>query len=302
MMDYKRIIKSRKMRLAILRCLAFVPDKLMVSIQYRIKTGRKLNLKNPQRFTEKLQCYKLFYRNADMIRCVDKADVRDYVAERNLEKILIPSLGVYESASDIDWDNLPDSFVMKDTLGMGGASVAVVKNKAAADLESLRKMAKEWTAQKAHVRNGGREWPYYSGKEHRIIFEKYIDSEVESGGLIDYKFFCFDGEPEYLYVITDREIGGKASFGIYDADFNLLNVYRTDEKRPERKVEKPVGYEEMKNVARRLSDGFPEARIDLYNVDGKILFGEITFWDGSGYMQFDPDDFDFIMGKAFKTY
>ena len=272
----------------------------MVSLQYKIKTGRKLNLKNPQRFTEKLQWYKLNYYNPEMIKCVDKGDVRDFVSEKGLEETLIPCCGIYDHTEDIDWSLLPKQFVVKDTLGSGGSSVIIVKDKDSADIESIKEQATKWTKTNAHVKGGGREWPYYSGKNHRIIIEEYINSDPDKGGLIDYKFFCFNGEPQYIYVITDRKLGESACFGIYDAKFNLLDAYRVDEKRPERCMEKPKEFENMMAVARKLSQGFPEVRIDLYNVDGKILFGEMTFWDGSGYMTFEPDEFDYVMGRAFK--
>lgn len=298
-MDYKKIIKSRELRLAILQCLAFIPDKWMISLQYRMKTGRNLNLKNPKRFTEKLQWYKLNYHNPEMIRCVDKADVRDYVRDKGLEDILIPCLGVYDKVEDVDWQVLPKQFVIKDTLGMGGASVVIVKDKFSLNIDTLKEHAKKWIDTKAHVKSGGREWPYYSGKNHRIIVEKYIEADPNKGGLIDYKFFCFNGDPKFIYVITDRKVGEKACLGIYDTDFNLLEAYRSDERRPERHMEKPKEFEDMMNIARKLSTGFPEARIDLYDVEGKILFGEITFWDGSGYMTFEPDEFDYKIGEEF---
>jgi hypothetical protein len=271
----------------------------MISLQYKIKTGRKLDLQHPKRFTEKLQFYKLYYRNPEMIRCVDKADVRAYVEEKGLREILIPCVGVFENEKDIDWERLPNKFVIKDTLGMGGASVVIVKDKKTIDLYSLKKQVHGWLSANAHIKSGGREWPYYSGKNHRVIIEEYIESDPDKGGLIDYKIFCFNGEPKYLYVITDRNVGEKACLGIYDADFNMLEAYRRDEKRPDRKVDKPKEFDEMIEIAKNLSSGFPEARIDLYNVEGRILFGEITYWDGSGYMTFEPDEFDLQMGEAF---
>ena len=127
-MDYKKIIKSRKVREQILRLLRFVPDKTMVKIQYRIKTGRKLNLKNPQRYTEKLQWYKLYYKNPLMIKCVDKYDVREYVKSLGLEEILNECYGVFDKVEDIDFDKLPNQFVMKDTLGGGGDRVIICKD------------------------------------------------------------------------------------------------------------------------------------------------------------------------------
>lgn len=138
-MDYKKIIKSRSLRLKLLRLLSFVPDKYMLKVQYRIKTGNNLNLKNPKRFTEKLQWYKLYYRDSLMIKCVDKYDVREYIRSKGLDKILIPCYGVYNSDDDINWNQLPNQFVMKDTLGGGGTSVIIVKDKNSADIDEIKK-------------------------------------------------------------------------------------------------------------------------------------------------------------------
>lgn len=298
--DYKKIIRSRSARLEILRLLSFIPDKTMLQIQYRIKTGRKLNLKNPQRFTEKLQWYKLYYKNPLMIKCVDKYDVREYVRSKGLGEILIPCYGVYDSADDVDWDALPEQFVMKDTLGGGGVSVAIVRDKSKADIEELKKKAAEWTKIDAHKIDAGREWPYYSGKKHRILIEKYLDSNPYEGGLVDYKFFCFNGNIACVYVIADRELSKGVGLGIYDPDFKKTNVLRVDEHPLKRFIEKPDNYEDLKKVAECLSSEFPEARIDLYNIDGEIRFGEITFYDGSGYMTFEPDSFDYQLGEKFR--
>lgn len=307
MLDYKKILKSRKLRLEIIELLSFVPDKLMVKIQYYIKTGRRLNLKNPRRFSEKLQWYKLYYKDACMVACVDKYDVRNYVRKNGLEDILIPCYGVYDDVNDIDWDSLPNEFVMKDTLGGGGTSVLIVRDKKSEDIEELKRIAKEWTTQNYRKPSGGREWPYYSGKPHRIIIEELIKSKAENmdarlnvkNELTEYKFFCFNGTPTMLYVIEDRKIGNSAALGIYDISFRRLNVFREDEKPLKRIIKKPDGFEKMKEVASKLSKDFPEVRIDLYYIDGKIKFGEMTFYDGSGYLSFNPDKFDLYLGKKF---
>lgn len=298
-MDYKKIIKSRDLRRKILRLLSFIPDKPMLKIQYRLKTGRKLDLKNPTRFTEKLQWYKLYYKNPLMIQCVDKYDVREYVKSKGFEDILIPCYGVFDSVEDIDWNALPNQFVMKDTLGGGGASVIIVKDKSKVDIEKLKTQAREWTEIKAHVKSDGREWPYYSGKNHRIIIEQFIDSDPKAGGLIDYKFFCFDGKPTWIYVLADRNLGNGVGLGIFNSEFEREDVTRVDEKALERAVAKPATFELMKEISSRLSEEFPEARIDLYDVDNEVRFGEITFYDGSGYMTFSPDTFDAKFGEAF---
>lgn len=299
MINYKKIIKSRTLRLKLLRLLSFVPDKPMLKIQYRIKTGRKLDLKNPKRFTDKLQWYKLYYKDPIMVQCVDKYDVREYVKSKGFEDILIPCYGVFESAEDIDWVALPNQFVMKDTLGGGGNAVIIVKDKSKENITELKNRVAEWTAIDAHKRDAGREWPYYSGKNHRIIIEKYIESDESKGGLIDYKYFCFDGKPTWMYVVADRKVGQGAGLGIFDENFIKLEVVRNDEKPLERFIEKPLNLELMKEISSKLSSNFPEARIDLYNVDGEIKFGEITFYDGSGYMTFTPDSFDEKFGDSF---
>jgi hypothetical protein len=271
----------------------------MICVQYRIKTGKWPNLQNPERFTEKLQWYKLNYKNPELIRCVDKYDVREYVKEKGLQSILIPCIGIYDSVESINWDKLPPKYVMKDTLGGGGNSVIIVNYEKAGSVEWLRKTAKRWTEANAHSRGAGREWPYYSGKNHRILFEKYIEADVASGGLVDYKFFCFHGKVRFLYVIADRQMGSGAGVGIYNSDFERLPVRRKDERSLERVIQKPDNFEEMKAISETLASDFPEVRVDLYNQKGKIFFGELTFYDGSGYMQFDPDDFDYQIGKFF---
>ncbi len=300
MIDYKKIVKSKAMRIKILRFLSFIPDKLMLTIQYRIKTGRKLNLKDPQRFTEKLQWYKLYYKNPLMIQCVDKYDVRDYVKSKGLEEILIPCYGVYNSPDEIDWDGLPNQFVMKDTLGGGGVSVVLVKDKETTSINELKARAAEWVSIDSHKKGGFREWPYYSGKKHRIIIEKYINSDQTDGGLKDYKFLMFNGKTAIVYILADRKVGQDAGCGIFDDEMNRLPYMELDERPLERNIEKPENFEFMKRIAEKLSEDFPEARIDLYNVDGHVMFGEITYYDSSGYMLFDPDCFDIELGNKFE--
>lgn len=300
MINYKKIFKSRKIRLAILRFLNFIPDKWMIKLQYRIKLGRKLNLKNPKRFTEKLQWYKLFYRNPLMPKCVDKGDVREYVAECGLGSILNECYGIFDRVEDIDFDTLPDKFVVKNTLGGGGNSVVIVEDKSALDIPALKERMNRWVRENAHIKNAGREWPYNSGrKNNRIIIEKYIESDETEGGLIDYKFFCFNGKTEWLYVLTDRALGTDVGVGIFDTDFNRMNISRKDERPMSRDIKKPESFDNMLDVCRKLSEPFPQVRVDLYNCNGKIIFGELTFFDACGYMIFDPDKADFDLGEKF---
>lgn len=297
-MDYKKIIRSRATRVAIMRAAGFVPDKLMLQIQYRIKTKRKLDLDNPQRFTEKLQWYKLYYRDPLMAQCVDKYEVRKYVKSCGLSENLIPILGVYSKPEDVIWNELPQQFVAKDTLGGGGNDVILCADKTALNRDELYKNFKRWASQPIKGKHPGREW-VYDGIPHRILIEKYIPSDATAGGLIDYKFFCFNGKVGCLYVIADRKLGKGAGLGIFTPEFEKLNCNRVDEQPLERTVDKPGNYNQLLDIAETLARPFPEARIDLYDQNGKIMFGEITFFDGSGYMVFEPDEFDLMMGEKF---
>lgn len=300
-MNYKKIIKSRQNRFAILKALSWVPDSIMLRIQYRIKNGRWPNLKHPKRFTEKLQLYKMKYRNPLMPQCVDKFEVRKFVESKGLGNILNELYGVYDKAEEIDFENLPQKFVIKTTDGGGGNTIIICEDKSKLDIPQTIKTVNSWL-DAGRVVNSGREWAYTGIEKSRIIIEKIIDDGEGGHNLTDYKFFCFNGEPKYIYVVTDRKPGEYAFFGIYDINFNKLSAYRCDERRSDRVETRPENYEQMVEVAKSLSVEFPHVRVDLYNVKGKIYFGELTFYDGSGYFQYDPDSFDFEMGSCFTNY
>lgn len=300
MVDYKRIIKSRETRIKILRLFSFVPDDIMLKFQYRVKTSHRLNLKKPLRYTEKLQWYKINYRTRLMTQVVDKWDVRDYVRSIGLEDILTESYGVFDDPKQIHFQSLPNAFVIKDTLGAGGNDVIIVNDKEQFDISLIISECNRWINKNPLAKNGGREWVYNAGNKHRIYIEELLHSDPSEGGLMDYKFLCFNGEPIVMYILADRNMGDSAGCGIFDLDFNLLPYQELDEKPLMRKVKKPENYDLMLEYAKKLSKPFPEARIDLYNVNGRIYFGEITFFDSSGYMLFDPDEFDFILGEKWK--
>lgn len=294
-MNYKKIIPSRDLRIKLLQLTSFVPDKLMLQIQYRIVFGRKLNLNNPKRWTEKIQWYKLNYRNPDMVRCVDKYDVREYIVEQGYPQILTKSYGVYENADEVDFNKLPKSFVIKDTLGGGGNAVIICKDKASFDFNDAKVKMTEW-CKTPLVRRNGREWPYYSGNRHRIFIEEYMD---EPGGLIDYKFFCFNGKVEFLYVVTERKLGEGGKFHIMNRDFTKRGVIRVGDEPDGTEAKKPNCYEQMVKVAESLSRPFPHVRVDLYEHKEDVRFGELTFFNASGYMKYKPDSFDFEIGEKF---
>ncbi len=232
-----------------------------------------------------------------MIQCVDKADVRDYIKSKGLEDILVPCYGIYENAEEIDWNSLPDRFVMKDTLGGGGTKVSIVHDKENS-LNELKRSARYWTRTSVETNHGGREWPYYSGKKHRVIFEKLLETDNGSS-LVDYKFFCFNGKAEFIYAAGNRSLANSVCISIYDRDFNKLPVIRKGDKELN-EIAKPANFTEMLNAAEKLSADFPHARVDLYSVNNKTFFGEITFYNASGYMKYEPDSFDINIGQKWQ--
>ncbi len=296
-MDYKKIIQNQSTRFAILNALWWVPDSIMLRIQYRIKMGFWPNFKHPKRFTEKLLLYKMKYRNPIMQQCVDKYEVRKYVESKGLGHILNELYGVYDTPDEINFDLLPDKFVIKSTSGGGGNNVIVVKDKAICDIAQIKGTISLWLKNQTGQINAGREWAYTGIKKTRIIVEKYLENRVE-GNLNDYKFFCFDGIPYCVQVDTGRFDGHRQNF--YDMQWKSLDVHCTY---PEGEgVSEPVNFEEMKKLAAQLSKDFPFVRVDQYNVGGKVFFGELTFYPSSGYGKFHPDSFDYELGNKFMKY
>lgn len=295
-MDYKSIIKSRSTRSKILKFLSFVPDEYMLRLQYWIKTGRFLNLKNPKRFTEKLQWYKLYYRNPLMKQCVNKFTVRDYVKRKGLENILVKLYAHYDNVNDIKWEEIPEEFVIKTQHGGGGLNVILCHDKTEKTKEEiLSRLSFNKTVNSS--KSGGREWAYWNISTGIVVEEMLINRENPQAGINDYKFFCYHGKPKYVIVDVDRYIGHKRNF--YDTYWNNLHIL-SDCPASNREILKPDNLDEMLVIAHKLSEDFPYVRVDLYSVEGKVYFGELTFYPWSGYVQFKPDDWDYIFGEGFE--
>lgn len=297
-MNYKKIIRSQKLRFAILDALSFIPDKVMLILQYYIKMGKQCNFKNPQTWTEKLQLYKMYYRNPLMGKCVDKYEVRSYVESKGLANKLVQLYGVYNHVSDIDLESLPTSFVLKTTDGGGGLNVILVRDKSQINFQQIKSKLSLWMSRfKSNRTPSGREWAYTGIKQSRIIAEELlINKENPKAGVEDFKILCFHGEPKYIIVDKDRYIEHKRN--IYNTQWQRVNV-TTDHEQFDTPYPAPKNLEEMLRVAKVLSEDFPFVRVDLYNVDGKIYFGELTFYPWTGYVKFTPESFDRELGDMF---
>lgn len=272
----------------------WLPDDLFLKALFRIKMNERLHLQNPRTFNEKLQWLKLYDRKTTYSMMVDKYAVKEYVSNIIGGQYVIPTIGVWDRPEDIDWDNLPEQFVLKTTHGGGSVGVVICLDKSTfnkkAAVESLNKSMKQ------NIYHISREWPYKNVK-HRIIAEKLLKPTPDQKELMDYKFFCFDGKVNVMYIATNRQKqnGEDVKFDFFDSDFNHL-PFRQCHDNAIVPPEKPKSFEEMKLLASKLSKGIPQVRIDFYEVDGHPIFGEMTFFHASGFYAFTPRKYDEIMG------
>ena len=264
-------------------------DKKYLQKLYKAAFGKELDWDNPQTFNEKLQWLKLYDRKPIYTTMVDKYEVKKYVAEKIGEEYIISTLGVWDNFDDIDFDKLPDQFVLKCTHDSGG--LVICKDKRKLDIATAKKKMEK--ALRTSFYSEFREWPYKDVKP-RIIAEQYMADE--SGGLIDYKFFCFDGVPRIMFIATDRENPNEETkFDFFDMDFNHLDI-RNGHPNAKLPPRKPKRFELMKQLASKLSNGIPHVRVDMYEVNGKVYFGELTFYHWGGVVKFEPDSWDKILG------
>lgn len=280
----------KKLYILFTNICSILPDEIYLKIVYKIRTGKRLNLKNPITFNEKIQWLKLHNRNKSYSIMVDKYKVRKYIADKVGEKYLIPLLGVYNNANDINIDLLPDKFVIKCTHDSG--SVILCQNKQAFTSKVRKKINQ---ALKRKYYYASREYPYKHVKP-RIIVEKMMQNH-ENNGLIDFKFYCFHGEPKFLYVSGGLDNHTSARISFYNLDLTEAPFQRSDYKHFSKIPQIPVNYEKMIEIARILSKDIPFVRIDLYEIDGAIYFSEITFSPCGGMMPFEPEEYDTILGK-----
>lgn len=285
-MSIRSILKNTWIRTLYYRLEHKVPDRIFIEHHYKKVLGVKPNLDNPKTFNEKMNWLKLHNRDPKLSVYCDKWAVREYVTEKIGADHLIPVYGVYDSADDIDWDKLPNSFVIKPSHDSG--SVIVCKDKPTIDVQAVKR------AMNGHLRSNyyyvGREWPYKNVKP-RIIIEKMLADKI-----VDYKFYVFNGVPKYLYLGQGLVSDHSLRIAFYDMNWVKAPFGRSDYMLLEGDAEKPACFDEMKEIARKLAGDLPFARVDLYCVDGKIYFSEITLTPGSGFTPYQPPQFDRILG------
>ena len=273
--------------------LNFVPDKTYLKIAYSLSLKKKLNLKNPQTFNEKLQWLKLYDRKPEYAKMVDKYEVREYIASKIGEEYLIPLVGgPWNSFDEIDFHKLPDQFVLKTTHDSGG--VVICRNKAEFDKDRAKTLLTKSLNHSFFWR--GREWPYKNCKP-RIIAEKYMEDSGNAGTITDYKFYCFGGKPEFLYISEGLENHATAHISFVTLDWNFAKYGRSDYMPYDVLPEKPSCFEDMLKVCCELSDGHAFLRVDLYQINSKIYFSELTFFPCSGLMPFKNKEHDLELGK-----
>ena len=293
-----RGIRDKKARFFYLSALGFynyMSDEKYLKNAFKCKLGYSLDLSNPQTFNEKIQWLKLYDRRPEYTMMVDKYLVRQYVAEKIGKEYLIPLLGVWNSPEEIDFDNLPNQFVLKCNHN-SGSGMCICKDKAQLDITKVKREL--WKGLKQNYYLHGREWPY-KDVPRKIVAEKYMTDEsgVE---LKDYKIFNFSGEPKLIQVDYDRFVEHKRN--LYTTDWQYIEAaieFPTDSNH---RIERPKQLKKMLDLAHTLSMGIPHVRTDFYSIDDKIYFGELTFYHGSGFENFNPESLGEEMGKWIKLY
>lgn len=271
----------------------WIPDKPYIKLLYWFKMRRKLNLDKPETYNEKLQWLKLYYRNPSYTEFVDKYAVKEYVANTIGDEFIIPTIGVWTHPEDIQWETLPNQFVIKTTHGGGNCGVIICKDKESFDFVGACSRIKR--ALKQNIYKSWREWPY-KNVVPRIIAEPYMEDK-RTNELRDYKFFCFDGQIKALFVGTERQKAGEdVKFDFFDPDYNHL-PFKQGHEWAKKTPEKPDSFNLMKTLVEKLSQGFPHVRIDMYEVNGHPYFGEMTFYHFGGMVPFNPEEWDKRFGE-----
>lgn len=268
--------------------LIFQSDIQNINKIYKSYCGRYPNIENPQLFSEKMQWLKLYYRDPRMVICADKFKVSEYLNEKGYSYLLNDIITSFNDIKDFDLDSLPDKFVLKANHGSGWN--LVVTDKKRVNWFIYKRIMKLWLS--GNIFWNGREW-HYKDIKPKIVVEKYL--EDKSGLLMDYKFFCFNGEPKFLQTNKNRGTKDHAQ-NFYSMDWEIMPFGKSLKPRPDIEIEKPVSFDKMVELAKDLSKSFPFMRVDFYEVNDSPLFGEMTFFPASGMPDIRPEEYDKVLG------
>lgn len=274
------------------RILNMLSDKTYLKIMYFYHMKKRLNFGNVTTFNEKLQWLKLHDRKEIYTTMVDKYEVKKYVADLIGGEYVVPTYGIYESYNEIDFDVLPNQFVLKVTHYGGSRGVFIIKDKNTINYSNIENEIEKLL--KENLYNYSREWPYKNVKP-RIIIEKYMKNEDEEE-LKDYKLFCFNGKPKIILVCSERFSSSNMCETWFDEDWNLMDIIEGNH-RVDKNIKPPQSFKKMKYLASQLSKNIPFVRIDFYEVNSKIYFGEMTFFPASGFEKFEPKEWDKKLGE-----
>lgn len=268
-----------------------IPDRQYLQLKYYNRMHKKLNLKKPKTFNEKINWLKLYNRKPIYTTMVDKYEAKKYVANIIGEEYIIPTIGIYDHFDDIDFSKLQTQFVIKCTHDSGG--LVICKDKSKLDINKAREKINQ--SLKTNYFYSGREWPYKNVKP-RILIEKYMEDE-ETSELRDYKFFCFDGKAKLFFIATDRQNEHKETcFDFFDMNGKHLNI-KNGHPNAEKVPQLPKNFKKMVELSEKISKGIPVLRVDWYEVNGKTFFGELTFSHFSGFVPFEPEEWDLKLGS-----
>lgn len=267
-------------------------DEKYLKLMFKQIMKKELDLANPSTFNEKLQWLKLNDRNPQYTKMVDKYEVKKYVSNIIGNKYIIPTIGVYNSLNQIDFNKIPEEFVIKTTHYGGSEGVFLIKNDYKTHKREIEKKINK--LMKKNLFYYGREWPYKNVKP-RIIIEKYMQENEKEGALKDYKLFSFNGKVGTILVCSNRN-GSSKNTDFYDVNWNLMPFTREMHKNNPNGIKKPAKLNEMVEIAEKLSANIPFVRVDLYEINGQVYFGELTFYPSSGFEGFIPKEYDKILG------
>ena len=302
---YKRIKKTKKRTIELYYMYfttkgtytSLLPDKIYLKKLYKEKMGKELNLKNPKTFNEKLNWLKLYDRRPEYTMMVDKYRAREYIKEKIGEEYLVPLIGVYDSVDEIDFEALPNQFVLKCN---HDSEVVICKDKGHNDFCCKKGPINSIDEVKAYLRKrlslnfykASREWPYKNIKR-KIVCEEYLSNE-DGTQLVEYNVFCFNGEPKFLKVGTKREDGLLVK-SFYDLNWNIMNM--STGSMAGDVFDKPIYLEQMLDIAKILSYDIPHLRVDFLTANRKLYSGELTLFSAGGFWKLQPEKWDYVFGE-----